>query len=58
MKIPYWFSRNSIVSHLRIPVTVVLIFAAAAMALFATFTPTAGLADVQVLPTPMHSAVT
>jgi hypothetical protein len=53
MKTSFWFSRNGVLSHLRIAATVVLIFAAAAMALFAAFAPTAGLAEAQISPKPM-----
>jgi BNR/Asp-box repeat len=42
MKTPRWFTRNRALSHLRIATAVTLIFAAAAMALFAASTPTAG----------------
>ena len=53
MKTPRSFTRNDSPSHLRIATAVVLIFAAAAIALFATFTPTAGLAEAQAFPKPM-----
>src|SRR5436190_13291554 len=52
MKTSSWFSRNDLLSHLRIAATMVLIFAAA-MALFAAFVPTAGVAEVQISPKPM-----
>src|SRR5215470_8133470 len=53
MKTPCWFTRNGTLSHLRIATAVTLVFAAAAMVLFAAATPTASLADTQVLPKPM-----
>src|SRR5215470_15835426 len=53
MKTPNWFTRNSASSQLRISVAVMLTFAAAAMALFATSMPTAGLAQAQAFPKPM-----
>src|SRR5512133_3768862 len=52
MKTRLWFSRNGILSHLRIAATVVLIFAAA-MALFAAFVPTSGVAEAQISPKPI-----
>ena len=52
MKTRLWFSRNGVLSHLRIAATVVLIFAAA-MALVAAFVPTAGVAEAQISPKPM-----
>jgi hypothetical protein len=42
MKTPRWFTRNRLSSQLRVATAVTLIFAAAAMALFAASTPTAG----------------
>jgi hypothetical protein len=53
MKTPHWFSRNSATSQLRISVAVLLTFTAAVIALFATSTPTAGLAEAQTFPRPM-----
>jgi len=53
MKTPRSFTRNGAPSHLRIATAVVLTFAATAMALFATFTPKAGLAEAQAFPKPM-----
>jgi hypothetical protein len=53
MKTHLWFSRISVLSHLRITATVLLFFAAAAMAFFAAFAPTAGLAQAQLSPKPM-----
>src|SRR5262245_17406760 len=53
MKTHLWFSRNGIVSRLSIATAVALIFAAAALALFAAFKPTMGFADAQVLPRSM-----
>ncbi len=53
MKTSLWFSRNGVLSYLRIAVTVVLILAAGIMAFFATFAPTAGLAEAQISPKPM-----
>src|SRR5262245_35910560 len=53
MKTSLWFSRNRILTHLRIAAMVVLIFAAAAMAFFAAFAPTAGLAQAQLSIKPM-----
>src|SRR5881394_2160929 len=53
MKTPLWFSRNGVLSNLRIAATVGLIFAAAGMALFAAFAPTAGLAEAQISPKPV-----
>jgi hypothetical protein len=48
MKTPVWFSRISVLSHLRITATVLLFFASAAMAFFAAFGPTAGVAEAQI----------
>ena len=53
MKTPVWFSRISVFSHLRITATVLLFFASAAMAFFAAFGPTAGVAEAQISPKPM-----
>ncbi len=53
MKTPRWFTRNRAPSHLRIATAVTLSFAAAAMALFAAATPTAGPAGAQALAKPM-----
>jgi hypothetical protein len=53
MKAPLWFSRIGVLSDLRITTTVLLIFAATEMALFAVFAPTASRAETQILPKPM-----
>jgi hypothetical protein len=53
MKTPVWFGRINVLSHLRITATVLLFFASAAMAFFAAFGPTAGVAEAQISPKPM-----
>jgi hypothetical protein len=53
MKTRLWFSRIGVFSDLRITAAVVLFFAAAAMALFAAFAPTASLAQAQISPRAM-----
>src|SRR5439155_15925958 len=52
MKTPRWFTRNRAPSHLRVATAVTLSFAAAAMALFAAATPTAGPAGAQAFTKP------
>jgi hypothetical protein len=53
MKTRLWFSRIGVLSDRRIMAAVLLFFAAAAMALFATFAPTASLAQAQISPRAM-----